>query len=47
MGESHFDGKIGFCCATPTIAKTFKIIGLLQRSDVYDTEVEGLAALNT
>ena len=40
------EGKVGFCSVTPTIEKTFKIMGLLKRSTVYGTEEEGLAALN-
>ena len=40
------DGRIGFCCATPTIEKTFKIMGLLQRAQEYGTEDDGLADLS-
>ena len=36
------EGKVGFCCVTPTIGKTFRIMGLLKASTVYETEAEGL-----
>ena len=36
------EGKVGFCCVTPTMAKTFKIMGLLQASTIFDTEAEAL-----
>ena len=39
------DGKVAFCCATPTIAKTFKIMGLLKVAAVHDTEAEAVQAL--
>lgn len=40
------DGRIGFCCVTPTIEKTFQIMGLLQGSSVYPDEQKGIQALN-
>ena len=38
-------GRLAFCCASPTIAKTFRIMGLLQNSTVHDTEAEAFASL--
>jgi len=38
-------GKVAFCCVTPTIAKTFRIMGLLKVAELYDTEEEALQAL--
>ena len=40
------DGKIGFCCVTPTAAKTFRIMGLLKASSIHETEEDGLAAMS-
>ena len=41
----ELEGKIAFCCVTPTLAKTFRIMGLLQVASIYDTEQEALQAL--
>ena len=38
-------GKVAFCCVTPTIAKTFRIMGLLKASSVHDTEDEALVTV--
>ncbi|NKB68833.1 MAG: STAS domain-containing protein [Candidatus Latescibacteria bacterium] len=38
-------GRVGFCCVTPTIARTFRIMGLLQEATLYETRAEGLKAL--
>jgi anti-anti-sigma factor len=38
------DGAVAFCCASPTVAKTFKIMGLLKASSIYDTEEEAVEA---
>ncbi len=38
-------GKVAFCCVTPTIAKTFRIMGLLKASTVHDTEAQALEAV--
>jgi len=38
----ELEGQVGFCCVTPTMAKTFKIMGLLQASTIYATEAEAL-----
>ena len=40
----ELQGSVGFCCVSPTMAKTFKIMGLLQGSTIYDTEEEALQA---
>ena len=39
------EGRVCFCCATPTLAKTFKIMGLFEISTLYDTEREALQAM--
>ena len=39
------EGKVAFCCVTPTIAKTFKIMGLLKASSIHDVEREAIAAV--
>jgi anti-anti-sigma factor len=31
-------GKIGFCCLTPVIHKTFHIMGLANYASIFDTE---------
>jgi len=41
----ELEGSVGFCCVSPTMAKTFKIMGLLQSSTIYDTEEEALQAV--
>ena len=41
------DGRIAFCCVTPTIEKTFRIMGLLKRSSVFGSEEDGLAGLRS
>jgi anti-anti-sigma factor len=38
------ESTIAFCCATPTIAKSFEIMGLMNFASVYDTEDEALQA---
>ncbi|HEV7239733.1 MAG TPA: STAS domain-containing protein [Thermoanaerobaculia bacterium] len=32
------DGKIGFCCLTPVIHKTFQIMGLANYAAIYNDE---------
>ena len=39
-------GKLGFCCLTPTIEKTFHIMGLAQYAPIFDTEEHALAQLS-
>ena len=36
-------GSVGFCNEALTMAKSFKIMGLLQASGIYGTEAEVLA----
>lgn len=38
-------GRLAFCCLTPTIQKTFHIMGLTQYAQVYDDERAALAGL--
>ena len=38
-------GRLSFCGATQTIAKTLQIMGLLQESTMHDGEDEAVAAL--
>ena len=38
----ELDGKVAFCCVTPTISKTFRIMGLMKASTVHGTESEAL-----
>jgi anti-anti-sigma factor len=35
-------GKIGFCCLTPVIHKTFQIMGLANYASIYNNEEEAL-----
>ena len=41
----ELEGRVAFCCVTKTIAKTFRIMGLLKAADLYDTEEEAVEAL--
>jgi anti-anti-sigma factor len=41
----EINGKLGFCCLTPTIEKTFHIMGLAQYAPIFDTEDRAVAAL--
>lgn len=34
----EIDGKLGFCCLTPTIEKTFHIMGLAQYAPIFKDE---------
>jgi anti-sigma B factor antagonist len=38
-------GRMAFCHATPTIGKTLRIMGLLLRATLHDTEAAALQAL--
>ena len=38
-------GKLAFCCLTPTIQKTFHIMGLTQYAQVYADEATALSEL--
>ena len=38
-------GRMAFCQATPTIGKTLRIMGLLLRATLHDTEAKAVQAL--
>jgi anti-anti-sigma factor len=39
-------GKLAFCCLTPTIDKTFRIMGLAQYAAIYPTEADAVLAVS-
>lgn len=39
------DGRLAFSNATPTIEKTFRIMGLLQTTSVHGTEAEAISSI--
>ena len=39
------EGKLGFCCLTPTIEKTFHIMGLAQYAPIFKDEDSALGQL--
>ena len=39
------EGSFSFCCVSPTIAKTFQIMGLRQLSSIYETEEEAVGSV--
>jgi anti-anti-sigma factor len=41
----EIDGKLGFCCLTPTIEKTFHIMGLAQYAPIFADEAAAVAQL--
>jgi anti-anti-sigma factor len=41
----EIEGKLGFCCLTPTIEKTFQIMGLAQYAPIFRDEEAGVAQL--
>ena len=41
----EIEGKLAFCCLTPTIQKTFHIMGLTQYARIYPDEAAALAGL--
>ena len=41
----ELEGQVAFCCLTPTLTKTFTIMGLLNEAQLYDTEQEAVQAL--
>ena len=41
----EIDGKLGFCCLTPTIEKTFHIMGLANYAKIYGSEEEAFGDL--
>ena len=38
-------GSVAFCCLTPTLAKTFRIMRLAEATGIYETEAEAVAAV--
>jgi anti-anti-sigma factor len=43
----EIDGKLGFCCLTPTIEKTFHIMGLAQYAPIFKDEDAAVAQMRT
>ena len=41
----EIEGKLGFCCLTPTIEKTFQIMGLAQYAPIFRDEEAAVAQL--
>lgn len=41
----EIDGKLAFCCLTPTIEKTFHIMGLAQYAGIYEDEAVAVESL--
>ena len=41
----ELDGRLGFCCLTPTIEKTFHIMGLGQYAGIYSDEETAVGRL--
>jgi anti-anti-sigma factor len=41
----EIDGKLGFCCLTPTIEKTFHIMGLAQYAPIFPNEEAAAAQM--
>ena len=41
----ELDGSVSFCCVTPTISKTYQIMGLHQLANIFNNEEEALAAV--
>jgi anti-anti-sigma factor len=43
----EISGKLGFCCLTPTIEKTFHIMGLAQYAPIFPDEGSAVAGLQS
>ena len=43
----EIEGKLGFCCLTPTIEKTFHIMGLAQYAPIYGDESAAVAQIRS
>src|SRR5262245_28005326 len=41
----EIEGRLGFCCLTPTIEKTFQIMGLAQYAPIFRDEESAVAQL--
>jgi anti-sigma B factor antagonist len=44
---SEKGGSLNFCCVSPTIEKTFQIMGLKQLAGVYEDEDTALSNINS
>ena len=42
---TEVDGKLAFCCLTPTIEKTFDIVGLVQYAQIFADEASAVAQM--
>lgn len=42
----EIEGRLAFCCLTPTIEKTFHIMGLAQYAGIYADEQAAVTALS-
>jgi anti-anti-sigma factor len=42
----EIDGKLAFCCLTPTIEKTFHIMGLAQYAGIFPDQAAAVQALS-
>lgn len=42
----EIEGRLAFCCLTPTIEKTFHIMGLAKYAGIYADEDSAVAALS-
>jgi anti-anti-sigma factor len=43
----EINGKLGFCCLTPTIEKTFHIMGLAQYAPIFADEPAAVVQMRT
>jgi anti-anti-sigma factor len=41
----EIEGKLGFCCLTPTIEKTFHIMGLAQYAPIFGDEASAVVQI--
>ena len=44
---TEIEGRLGFCCLTPTIDKTFHLMGLTQYAPIYPDEATAIAAMRS
>ena len=42
----EIDGRLSFCCLTPTIEKTFHIMGLAQYAQIFPDEESAVSGLS-
>jgi anti-anti-sigma factor len=43
----EIEGKLAFCCLTPTIEKTFNIMGLAQYASIFSDETAAVAQMTS